>query len=502
MVAMAALTTLLWPTLGRRRTAGPASGPIRSIAVLPLSNLSGDPAQEYFSDGMTDELIATLGRLDGLSVISRTSVMQFKGSTRPLPEIAQALRVDAVLEGSVLLLPGSPAGEAGEPRRVRINARLIHAGADTQVWSRTFETILADALLLQNQVAQAVAEGIDLRLTSQQQAALTSRARQTVSNRQQDDAFDLYLRGRYYWNMRTEEGLKRSIQYFREALDRDPRYARAYAGLADAYSLLGVRGMIPQSEAYAQAHAAARQALQIDDSLAEAHASLALVQMERLEWDAAAASFTRALKLNPAYATGHHWYSSYLARCGRLPEALTEIDRALSLDPLSVSVMSQRGALLHVARRADDAINQLEKVLAMHPGYARAHMLLATAYTQKREYDRALAEASMAATLGERSLELRAHIGYIYALAGRRDDALSIASELVDRDRRSETGAAGGAAVVYAGLGDKDRAFEWLERARELRDPWIAYLKVDAEWDALRSDPRFQRLLASAGIPR
>jgi TolB-like protein len=287
LLAALALTLVLaaitWPLLRGSRPPASVPGAIQSIAVLPLANLSGNPSQEYFTDGMTDQLIGTLGRLSGVSVISYTSVMQFKGAKKPLPEIVTALNVDAVLEGSVLLVPGNSQAQSASPSRVRINARLIQAGTGTQLWDRTFEAVVGDVLALQSEVARAVADGIGLRLTAQ---------RQPRGQTGQDfNTFDLYLRGRYYWNMRTPEGLQRSIQYFREAIDRDPGYALGYAGLADAYNLLAGYGLAPRDEALRQGSAAATRALELDDELAEAHASLAFIHDERREWNAADAGF-------------------------------------------------------------------------------------------------------------------------------------------------------------------------------------------------------------------
>jgi TolB-like protein/Tfp pilus assembly protein PilF len=496
VVAVVGLAALASPWLRSRFGASPA--PIRSIAVLPLVNLSGDPRQEYFADGMTDELISTLGRLKGLDVISRTSVMQFKGSTKALPEIARTLKADGIVEGSILILPAMRDGEAGT-RRVRISARLIRAGTDGQLWNRTFESAFDDVLRLQADVARAVASGVSA--TRDRTEALASREMER-RNEQDADAFDLYLRGRYYWNLRTAEGLKRSIQYFQESIDRDPRAARAHAGLADSYTLLGIYGLMPQHDANLHAERAAKRALEIDESLGEAHASLALLQMQRLEWTAARASFTRALDLKPGYVSAHHWYSAYLACSGRLPEALAEIDRAIALDPLSISVSAQRAAILLLARRPDEAIAHVEQLIRTRPGFASAHSLLADGYSQKRDYNRALAEIRRAGELGDRSLELQAKAGYIHAVFGRRAAALNVATDLVNRNRKSGEATAGGVAAIYAALNDKERAFEWLQRAVEAREPSVAYVLVDPVWDNLRSDPRFERVLVSVGVPR
>jgi TolB-like protein/tetratricopeptide (TPR) repeat protein len=488
LAVLVAIAAVAWPVLRAwRAPTAVAQGAIRSIAVLPLVNLSGDPAQEYFADGMTDELIGTLGEIGGVNVISRTSAMQFKGSKKPLSEIARALHVDAVLEGSVLMLPGQRAGDENGTKRVRITARLIQAGSDTQLWDRTFETLVADVFKLPSDVARAVADGIHARLTA------TAPARTA----QDFGAFDLYLRGRYYWNLRTREGLTRSVQYFQEAIDRG--YTPAYAGLADAYHLLGVYDFMPHADARSRARAAASKALEIDDSIAEAYASLGYIHGEQLEWDAAEASLRHALELKPGYATAHHWYALNLVQRGRFPEAMAEVNKALELDPLSNAVNGQLGAILNFERRYDEAIVHLERTVQMDPAFARSHLILAEAYAFSGRYDRALAEVEKAALLSDEPGSL-ADLGFVHAMAGRRPQALQVVQDLMDRQNRHEDGSSGGLAIVYAGLGDRDRAFEWLERSRALLDPVVGDLKVDPRFDKLRGDPRFAKLLATVGL--
>ncbi len=498
VVTAIGLALLLW-RLGSPRTPAPAPAPLRSIAVLPLANLSGDPAQEYFVDGMTDELISMLGRVGGLNVISRASVMRFKNGKTPLPEIAETLNVGTVLEGSVLVVPGVTG--ANSTRRVRINARLMRAGTDTQLWSRTFEREVSDVFRLQSEIATAVAGAVDLKLTDEQQSMLqqTSGAggRQGGQN---PEVFDLYLQGRYHWNMRTREGFMRSIQYFREALDRDPAYARAHAGLSDAYILLSVYGMIPRQDADSQASRAAAKALELDPSLAEAHTSLGYIRSRRFDWTGGEAAFKRALELRPSYATAHHWYAVYLSQLGRLDEALTEIEKAVALDPLSSSVLGQRGAVLLMARRYDEAIAQLQRTLQIESNFARAHMVLAEAYAHTGDHERALAAANRARQAGGSSVELTADIGYILAVAGRRGEAVKIAEDLAAQFRSGQDSAAAGVATVYAGLRDVERTMEWLERAWETRDPAIADLRVDPRFDSVRGDARFAALLKRAGL--
>ena len=484
-----------WPSLRRlgsrergSSSAGVPAGAVRSIAVLPLANLSGDPAQEYFADGITDELISTLGRLGGVDVISRTSTMKFKGSGKTVPEIARALNVDAVLEGSVRLLDGPGKGA----RRVRVNARLIYAGSDTQLWDRAFEATASDVLALNDQVVKAIGDAIHARLS----------ANQTPRPAQDFDAFDLYLRGRYYWNARTEEGLKRSVQYFQEAIDRRSDFALAYAGLADAYSLLGYYGFVPRPESRTRAGAAATRAVQLDDSLAEAHGSLAVLHYYQYELDDAEREYRRALELKPGYATAHQWYGYELAQRGRTAEAIAEMRRAIELDPLSVGVNGGYGAVLIYARQYDEAIAQLSKTAQMDPAFPRTHTELAKAYLMKGSRDRASDEARRAAALGVRDVLVHAHIAYVDAAAGRRGDAQRRLREILDRYSQNDSSAAMSAAIVYTALGDRDQAFLWLERARQISDPEVTGVKMDPFFDPLRGDPRLAKLLAAIGMPQ
>jgi eukaryotic-like serine/threonine-protein kinase len=483
------VAAIAWPTLrGRRTVSAPAA--IRSIAVLPLVNASGDPLQEYFADGMTDELIGTLGRLGSVNVISRTSSMQFKRSTKGVPEIARALHVDAILEGSVLVLPMSEQAAAASKRRVRVNARLIYAGTDTQLWDRTFEAVVSDVFGLHDQIAKAISDAIHVKLTSVQAARPTP----------DFEAFDLYLKGRYYWNMRTQEGLTRSIQYFQEAIQRRPDYALAHAGLADAHSLLGYYGFVPVRDAHARAAIAATRALELDESLAEAHASLAYLHEDRYEWDEAEARYRRALALKPGYATAHHWYGYQLAQRGRVTEGLAELRKAAELDPLSVGVNGTLGAVLVYARRYDEAIAQLEQTVRMDPGFARSRMELAKAYLLKGVKNQAISEADRVTALHVGDAVVLGDIGYIQAAVGHRSEAQRIAREITARYRQGDESAALATAVVYAGLGDRDEALRWFERARQVSEPELSDLRMDPRFDWLHGDARFTKLLAAIGL--
>ena len=498
VAAIAALVTgalLALPALRGRETLATLGAPIRSIAILPLANLSGDPSQEYFADGMTDELIGTLGRLNGVNVISRTSSMQFKGSGKTVPEIARALNVDAVVEGSVLMSPGAGRQAGGEPERLRINARLIRAGTDTQVWDRTFEAVAGDVFRLQRDVAAAIADGINAKLTPPRDAVVPAAQRAASF-----DAFDLYLKGRYYWAMRSPESLKQSVQYFQEAIGRG--YVPAYAGLADAYNLLGFYGVLPAQDARLRARDAASKGLQLDPSLAEAYASRGFIADDEFKWAAAEDDFKQAVTLAPGYSTGHHWYAMFLAGQGRLDEAMKQITTARTLDPLSVGVNGQYGELLVLMRRYDEAIAHFQQTVAIDPAFGRNRIVLAEAYALKGNYDAALAELMQTEAAGNEQTTLLRELGYVYGRAGRQAEARKIIDELLLREEQHVDGAAGSLAVVYTGLGERDRALTWLERAWLEHDAIFVRVKVDPRLDPLRGDPRFAKLLATAGLPQ
>jgi len=478
------LLTIVGASVSRRTVPLPR---IESLAVLPLENLSGDKDQEYFADGMTEALIAELGQIGSLRVISRTSVMRFKGA-RPqggLEEIARQLKVDAVVEGSVL--------RSGD--RVRITAQLIGAVPERHLWARSYERDLRDVLSLQGEIARAIADEVRAKLTPDVQARLT-RARPV-----NPEAYEAYLRGRYFWNKRTEEGTKKGIEFFGQALEKDPAYALAYTGLADCYYLLADYRFVPWKEAYPRAKGAATKALELDETLAEAHTSLAVIKGE-YEWDwlGAEREFKRAIEFNPNYATAHHWYSDYLGVMGRHEEAIAEIKRAQQLDPLSLIINAVAGYRFYWARRYDEAVEQLRKTLEMDPNFAVAHWLLGQTYEQTGEYQSAIAEYQKGRSASGGSVYLVAALGHAYAAAGKRREALKILGELKELSKHTyispySTG------VIYIALGEKDQALEWLEKAYQERAAGIVILKVDPMLDPLRSDPRFQALLRRMNFP-
>jgi|HubBroStandDraft_4_1064222.scaffolds.fasta_scaffold25123_1 TolB-like protein/DNA-binding winged helix-turn-helix (wHTH) protein/Flp pilus assembly protein TadD len=467
------------------RSAAPSHTDIRSLAVLPLDNLSGDASREYFADGMTDELITDLAQIRALRVISRTSVMMYKGARKPLPQIARELNVDAVVEGTVLL----------SGNQVRITAQLIKAPADKHLWAESYEGDLRDTLALQEKVARAIAEQIRIEVTPQEQAKLM--AAKTVD----PDAYEAYLKGRYFWNKRTADGLEKAVDYFNQAIAKDPAYAAAYSGLADTYALLGdwQYAVMTPKEALPKAKAAALKALELDDSLSEAHTSLAFC-LDGFDWDLQAGDreFRRAIELNPGYATAHHWYAWHLILLGRNSEAIAEMKKAVSLDPLSLIINADLAELLVIAHLPDQSIQQSRKTIEMDPDFALAHNQLGQAYLEKHMSEEAIAELQRATQLSGDSPTCTANLARAYAAAGKRQEATALLNDLRTRSADGYSHAAE-IAMVYAALGDKDQAMTWLNQAYEERFNPGVLLRIG--FDPLRSDPRFQDLLRRVGLP-
>ena len=459
---------------------------VLSLAVLPLESLSGDAAQDYFADGMTDELITDLGKISALRVISRTSVMSYKRARKPLPQIARELGVDAVVEGTVLC----------SGNRVRITAQLIEAPTDKHLWAQSYEGDLRETLALQNQVARAIAEHIRASLTRPEEGGVKN------IRAVNPEAYVSYLKGRYFWNKRTSEGLKKSAEYFEEAIEKDPMYAQAYAGLADSYAVLGNSDFAIMSprEAYPRAKAAATKALELDDSLGEAHTSLAFcLGLVEWQWDAAEKEYLRAIVLNPSYATAHQWYALQLSLLRRFDQAITEMKKAESLDPLSLIISADMADVLFAAHRYDESTQQSRKVIEMDPNFAIAHYELGQALAQTKDYDAAIAELQKARDLSGGDTTCIAVLAYAYAASGRADEALKLLDELKSRPNHRFSYAAQ-EALIYASLNDKDQAMALLERAYV--DRFDALVLRSPAFDALRSDPRFQHLVQRIGLPQ
>ena len=462
--------------LWRNRPATPPVPPVRSLAVLPLQNLSGDPSQEYLADGMTEELIGRLANIHGLRVISRTSAMHFKNTQLSVPEIAKTLGVDAIVEGSVI----------HEGNQVRVHAQLIRGTSDEHIWAGEYQREYGSILALEDEVARTVAQQIRIRLTPQEQVVLA------VARVVDPQVQESYLKGRYYLNQRTEDSMNRSVAYFQQAVTRDPKYALAYCGLADAYALLGYRGGFPSKDALSRAKAAALKAIELDDTLAEPHSSLAFIA-ETHEWDWATAEreYNRALELNPGDARAHHWYAGYLMYVGRFEEGIAEAKRARDLDPLSLPVNNALAGRLLVAGRVDEALAQLRRTLGMDPHFAPAHQTLGWAYLNLGKHREALQEFQQALQLsGADDKDIMLDLGFAYATVGNREEARRILAKL---KKLHEQGLlpSGSIGILYGALGELDEAFAWLEKAYQERDPELTYLKVPgrpyAESDEIRA---------------
>jgi len=459
---------------------------IRSLAVLPLENLSGDASQDYFSDGMTDELITELGQIAGLRVISRTSMMTYKGARKSIPQIAHELNVDAVVEGTVL--------RSGN--QVRITAQLIQAEDDKHLWARSYEGEVRDTFSLQNEVARAIATQIRTKLNAPEDGALRNAK---VAN---PEAYEAYLKGRYFWNKRTGGGLTEAIRYFTQAIDADPNYARAYAGLADSYALAGdwKYGVLAPREAYPKAKAAAAKAIALDSTLGEAHISLAFcLDGFDWNWESGGREYKRGIELSPDYATGHDWYGWHLAEFGRNDEAIAEVETAVSLDPLSLIIGADLAEEFVIAHRFEQAITQSKKTMTLDPFFGNAHYVMGQALAQERRYKEAIAELQKAIELSPGGTAFAANLAFAYASSGRTEEALKILNGQKNRPPDSFSNAAE-IALIYVGLNDKDQAMLWLEKAYAERfNPAVLMRPC---FDPLRSDARFQDLLRRIGLTR
>jgi TolB-like protein len=449
------------------------------LAVLPFGNLSGDASQEYFADGMTETLIIELARISAIRVISRTSVMQYKGLSRPLPQIARDLHANIILEGAVV--------RSG--RRVRITARLIDAATDRHVWADSYERELQDILDLQSEVARAIASEIRVKLTPEEEKRLATT--RTVN----PAAYENYLKGRFYWNKRTPSALRKSIDYFKQAITQDPSSARAYAGLADSYLVLGFyeADKVPPRVFFSKAKEAARQALLIDGNLAEAHTSLAQLKFT-YDWDRQGAEleFTEAVHLNAGYANARHWHALCLAAIGKTAEAKAEIRQALHLDPLSPSIGTSAALCYYWSREYDAALDQCRKLIGSNRSYMMAHMVCALAHEQKGMFDASIAEFKKARNSSDNPAVLGG-LGHAYAVSRQIAMAEDILEEL--KSRATTTYVSPYAlALIYLGLGDYQSALSLLAAAYRDRAGWLVYIDVEPRFDILREQPQFREL--------
>jgi TolB-like protein/Flp pilus assembly protein TadD len=456
-----------------------------TLAVLPFENLSGNSDQEFFSDGLTEEMIAQLGKLnpDRLTVIARGSVVKYKGSTLGVNQIGRELHADYLVQGSVRRAPD----------RVRITVHLIQVADQTERWADSYDRDLKDILALQDAVARTIAGQINITLAPAQASQLSSR--RTVD----PDAYEAYLKGRYYWNKRTAEGMQKAAVYFQQAIDKDPSYAAAYSGLADSNSGLAWHGFTSPAETLPRALAAALKAVEIDPQSAEAHASVALVLIHQWDWPRAEAEFKRALQLDPRYANAHHWYGDYLSVMGRHEEALAEAKKASNLDPLNLMIGTWLGLRYYLAHKYESAIEQGRSTVELDPNFAASHLVLGEAYVQMGLHEEGLAELHSAASLSGNNPLYLAQVAVAYASQGSKTEALQIAAQLqaASTDRYVSPY---GLAQIYAALKDEEQTFKWLQTAYDGRAVWMSYLAVDPLFDGYRTEQRFQDLLRRARL--
>ena len=458
-----------------------------SLVVLPLENLSGDKDQEYFADGMTDDLIANLAKIRSLRVVSRSTAMAYKGTHKPVSQIAAELNVDAVVEGTVMRV-GS---------RVRITAELVQVSTDQHLWADTYESPIGDVLALQNRVSSAIVDEIRINLTKEDKERLAKKP--SVS----PEAYEEYLKGRYYWNKRSTEGFVKAIGYFEDATRRDSQYALAYAGLADCYGIAGatIYGTLPTAEAAPKAKAAATRALEIDPSLAEAVTSLATAKFNYdWDWTGAAEGFQRAIQMDSRYPTAYQRYSLYLSAMGRPDDSFEQIKKARDLDPLSVNINVSFGWRLYLAREYDRSIAQLRDALELDPNYVWARLNLGQAYEQKGEYNVAIQEFQRAVELEPSSPLTISALAHAYGRSGNHAEAAKLLADLQARSKKQYVSPYY-IAIVYLGLGKNELALDWLERAYADRSNGLVFLKVEPELDPLRSNPRFFALQAKMNFP-
>jgi len=460
---------------------------IRSLAVLPLDNLSAEPDEEYFADGMTDALITTLAQIRALRVISRTSVMRYKGARRPLPEIARELNVDAIVEGTVLRSRG----------RIRIATQLIHAATDTHLWAKQYETDMRDVLALQSDVARAIADEIRVQLSPQEKSRL-------AASRPVDPvAYESFLKGRHLWYKRSPDALTRAVECLQQAINLDPSYALAHAGLADAYVSLAwdLFGLTPPSDTYPKAKRAAQRALELDPNCAEAHAALGWTAAG-FDWDWAAAErgLRHAIDLKPQYGPVHIWYSHFLRAMDRTEESLAESRRALECDPLGLVLNMHLGWHHLYSRQYQQAIEQCLKTLELDSTFILAHVFLGQAYEQLGTFTSAIAEFEKAVDLSQRHPTYLADLGHGYAAAGRRADASRILDELIAMSSQRYV-AARCIAEIHVGLDDLDEAFAWLDKAFSQRNGWLIHIRENPRYDRLRADARYLDLVRRMNFP-
>lgn len=458
----------------------------KSIAVLPFADISPGQDNQYFSDGLTEEIIANLSRLQMVRVISRTSVMQYERAGKSMKQIAAELGVQFVLEGSV----------RKNGTDLRITTQLIDAVQDTYLWVEKYDGTMDEIFEIQEHVAGRIAKALKMKLTTAEKRNLKRRPTKNT------EAYQLYLKGRFFWSKRTKDALQTALRYFEEAIEKDPRFALAWAGIADVYNLLSEYGSLTRKETYSKAMAAVRKALEFDDRLAEAHASLAsLIMFNDWDWTTSEKEFNRAISLNPEYATAHHWYSGWLLLNGRISEAITEISLAAELDPFSPAILKDKGMTFYYAENYDGAMECARKTLELDPGFASGHRLLSLAYQGKRMFNEAIEENRRWGELSGNQLEATIMLAHCYAVDGRRTESLELLNGAL-KESLSNGNLMRGVALVYAALGENDQAFTWLDKSYDSRADALSSLKIDPKFRHLRADPRFVFLLKRIGLEK
>jgi serine/threonine protein kinase/tetratricopeptide (TPR) repeat protein len=470
-----------------------ATKPQPSIAVLPFTNLSADSEQEYFCDGMAEEIINALTHVEDLRVVARTSAFAFKGKDEDIREIGRKLNVEALLEGSVR--------KAGS--RVCITAQLVNVADGYHLWSEKYDRNIGalccpeDIFVIQDEISLAIVDNLKVKLLGKEKAKLMKRHTEDL------DAYSLYLKGRYFWNRRTEESLRKAVQYFEQALERDSGYALAYAGLADSYVLLAEYGFLPPNDVFPKAKAAVTKALEIEETLTEAHTSLAYIKtLSDWDWMGAEKEFRQAIEFNPSYTTAHQWYGEHLTMKGQYTEAIAELKRAQELDPLSLIIGVVSAVTLFCGtRQYDQVIEKCQKVLEMDPNFGGAFNVLGMVYREKAMYEEAIEAFQKARIFDEGNTWVTAEIGHAYAVSGNRSEAQKVLDQLEQLSKRRYV-PPDNIALVYLGLGKKNLTFEYLEKACEDRCVGMSWLKADPIFDSLRSDPRFIKLLKKVGLEK
>jgi len=478
VTALVIVAVIVWQFLLKKESISVLPGK-PSVAVLPFEDLSPQKDQGYFCDGLADELINRLTKIESLKVPARTSAFSFKGKELDIQEIGKQLNVEMVLEGSLR--------KAGN--KLRITVQLVNVSDGYPLWSEKYERDEADIFALQDEISLAIVENLKVKLLGEEKAKIVKRYTENL------EAYNLYLQGRYFWNKRTEEGFQKAIEYFKQAIEKDQLYALSYAGLADCYDVLGWYSHLSPNEAFPRARATAMKALEIDDTLAEAHASLAAFYLwHDWDWEAAEREFKRAINLNPGYATAHHWYADCLTVVDRSNEAIAEMKRAQELDPLSLIISTDVAKEFLYARKYDQAIQQCRKTLELDPNFYRVYKYLGLAYAKKSMFEEAITVFQKAKDLSAGHPAILGSLGYAYALSGRKREAQKMLNELEKKSKQQYISSIY-FSTIYIGLGEKDRAFEWLEKAYNERSVWLIYIHRSPIYDSIRSDPRYTDLL-------